>query len=149
MAAWAQRLRRLLPAVWLGGLACIGAIAAPASFAVLSRADAGRVNGRIFAIEAWVSIALALLLWGLERARARRAAAAGQGSVLSTEMVLLLGALLCTFLAAFGVQPLIEAARQGQAVPLGFGPLHGISVGLFGLKLLLVAALAWRAAAMR
>jgi hypothetical protein len=144
-----ERLRRLLPAVWLGLLGCIGAVAAPASFAVLARADAGRVNGRIFQIEAWVSIAAALLLWLLERARARRAAAAGQGSLLSTEMVLLLGALLCTFIAAFGVQPLIEAARQGRPVPLGFGPLHGLSVGLFGVKLLLVAALAWRAAAVR
>ena len=149
MAALAERLRRLLPGAWLGLLVCIGAIAAPASFAVLARADAGRVNGRIFAVEAWVSIALALLLWLLERARARRVAAAGQGSVLSAEMVLLLATLLCTFLAAFGVQPLIEAARQGQAVPLGFGPLHGISVGLFGVKLLLVATLAWRATAAR
>lgn len=147
MTAWAERLRRLLPAAWLGVLACIAAIAAPASFAVLARADAGRVNGRIFAIEAWVSIALALLLWLPERARARRAAAAGRGSVLSAEMVLLLGALLATFMAAFGVQPMIEAARGGQAMPLGFGALHAISVGLFGVKLLLVAVLAWRAAA--
>jgi hypothetical protein len=147
MAGLAERLRRLLPAAWLGLLACIAFVAAPASFAVIARADAGRVNGRIFQIEAWVSIGAALLLWLLERARARRAAAAGQGSVFSTEMVLLLGTLLATFAAAFGVQPMIEAARSGQAMPLGFGALHAISVGLFGLKLLLVAVLAWRAAA--
>ena len=39
------------------------------------------------------SLGLALLLWFLERARARRMAAAGRGSVLSTEMVLLLAVL--------------------------------------------------------
>ena len=149
MAAAFERLRRLLPAAWLGLLLCIGAVAAPASFAVLARAAAGRVNSRIFQVEAWVSIGAALLLWLLERARARRAAAAGQGSLLSTEMVLLLGALLCTLLAAFGLQPLIEAARQGKPVPLGFGALHGLSVGLFGVKLLLVAVLAWRGTAAR
>lgn len=140
-------MRRLLPAAWLGLLACIAFVAAPASFAVIGRADAGRLNGRIFQVEAWVSIGVALLLWWLERKRARGAAAAGRGSVLSTEMVLLLGALLATFVAAFGVQPMIEAARGGQAMPLGFGALHAISVALFGVKLLLVAVLAWRAAA--
>jgi len=149
VAALLERLRRLLPAAWLGVLGCIAAVAAPAAFAVLARADAGRVNGRIFQLEAWISIATALVLWLLERARARRAAAAGLGSLLSTEMVLLLATLLCTFIAAFGVQPLIEAAREGRPVPLGFGPLHGLSVGLFGVKLLLVAVLAWRAAAAR
>jgi hypothetical protein len=149
LPALADRSRRLLPAAWLGLLACIALVAAPASFAVLARADAGRVNGRIFQVEAWVSIGAALLLWLLERARARRAAAAGRGSVFSTEMVLLLGTLLATLLAAYGVQPMIEAARSGLPVPLGFGVLHAISVGLFGVKLLLVAALAWRAAAVQ
>jgi hypothetical protein len=147
VAALLERLRRLLPGAWLGLLVCIAVVAAPAGFAVLARADAGRVNGRIFQLEAWISIVAALLLWLLERARARRAAVSGQGSLLSTEMVVLLATLLCTFIAAFGLQPLIEAAREGRPVPLGFGPLHGLSVGLFGVKLLLVAALAWRATA--
>ena len=89
-----ERLRRLLPALWLGLLGCVAFIAAPAPFAVLAPIDAGRVNGRIFVQEAWTSVALALVLWLLERGRARRASAAGQGSVLSTEMVMLVGTLL-------------------------------------------------------
>lgn len=138
-----ERLRRLLPGAWLGLLLCVALVAAPAPFAVLPAADAGRVNGRIFLNEAWISIGVALLLWLLERGRARRASESGQGSLLSTEMVLLVGTLLCTFGGYFAVQPLLPAARTGQAA-LSFGQLHLLSVVLFGLKTLLVAALAWR-----
>ncbi len=139
-----ERLRRLLPAAWFGLLACVAFIAAPAPFAILANAaDAGRVNGRIFVLEAWTSVALALLLWLLERGRARRAAEAGQGSIFSTEMILLMGTLLCTLGGYFAVQPLLASARAGQTL-LSFGQLHLVSVSLFGVKLLLVAMLAWR-----
>ena len=146
MTARLERLRRLLPAAWLGALACLGLLVAPVPFARLPRAEAGALNGALFTREAWASIVLALLLWGLERARARRTASAGQGSVLSAEMVLLLGVLLCTAMAQFGVQPAMEAARAGQGA-WSFGALHGTSVALYGAKLLLVALLAWRATA--
>jgi hypothetical protein len=146
--ALAERLRRLLPASWLGLLLAVAFIAAPAPFAVLAPAEAGRVNARVFLHEAWVSVGLALLSWLLERGRARQLAAAGQGSVFSTEMVLLVGVLLCTFGGTFALQPMLEAARTGHA-GLSFGQLHALSVALFGLKLLLVATLAWRAAAPR
>ena len=69
---WVQRLRRLLPALWLGMLLCIAGIATPAPFALLERADAGKVAGRILAQEAWLSLLLALLLLVVERARARQ-----------------------------------------------------------------------------
>lgn len=138
-----ERLRRLLPAVWLGLVLCVAFIAAPAPFALLPAADAGRVNGRVFLHEAWVGIGLALLLWLVERARALRAVRAGHGSMLSTEMVLLVGVLLCTFGGYFAIQPLLPAARAGQTA-LSFGQLHALSVLLFGLKGVLIAALAWR-----
>ena len=149
MSALAERLRRLLPGVWLGLLLAIGALSAPASFALVARAEAGRLNAYLFVREGWVSVALALLLVLLERTRARRAAAAGRGSALSAELLLLLGTLVCTLAGAHGVQPLMEQARAGVPGAPGFGTLHAISVGLYGLKLLLVAALAWRAAAAR
>lgn len=145
LSAAAQRVRRLLPAAWLGLLVALAAIATPAPFAEVARDVAGRINGRMLQREAWASVGLALVLWWLERARARQAAARGQGSVLSTEMALLLATLLCTFIGYFAVQQLLPAARAGQG-PLSFGALHGISVGFYGVKLLLVAALAWRAA---
>jgi hypothetical protein len=145
--AAAERLRRLLPGAWLGLLLAIGALSAPASFALLPRGEAGRLNAHLFEREAWVAIVLALVLVVLERARARRAAEAGRGSVLSAELLLLMGTLACTLAGAFAVQPMMQAARAGAAGLPGFGTLHALSVGLYALKVLLVAALAWRATA--
>ncbi len=140
-----ERLRQLLPALWAGVLLCIAAIAAPAAFALLERADAGRLVGRLFAQEAWLSLVLAVVLLAIERGRARAAAAAGQGSVLSANMLLLLGTLFCTVAGYFALQPMMAAARAGQG-GLSFGQLHFISAGFFALKGLLVLAMAWRVA---
>ena len=141
-----QRLRILLPALWAGVLLCIALIAAPAGFATLPSADAGRVAGRMFMVEAYLSLALALMLFVLERGRARSAAAAGRGSVFSVELALLLGTLFCTVAGYFALQPMMQAARAGQG-SVSFATLHFVSAGFFGLKTLLVLALAWRAAA--
>jgi len=140
-----ERLRRLLPGLWAGVLLCIAGIATPAPFATLERADAGRVVAHIFLREAWLSLALAVLLLAIERARARRAAEMGRGSQFSTEMVLLLGVLFCTVAGYFGLQPLMAAARAGQG-GWSFGQLHAASLALFGLKGVLLLVLAWRGA---
>lgn len=137
-----ERVRRLLPGLWAGWLLCIALLATPAPFATLAQADAGRVVGRIFAVEAPVSLALGVLLLLLER---RRAAVAG-GSRFSTPMVLALLAIFCTVAGYYGLQPMMAAARAGQG-SWSFGQLHGASFALFGLKLLAVVALAWRQAA--
>ena len=141
----AERLRCLLPGLWAGVLLSIAAIAAPAVFAQLERADAGRVVGRIFVQEAWLSLALGALLLVIERARARRAAEAGTGSILSTEMLLVLGAVFCTVAGYFALQPMMPAARAGQG-PLSFGQLHVLSSAFYAFKVLLILMLAWRAA---
>jgi hypothetical protein len=137
------RFAALLAGLWAGLLLCIATIATPAPFATLAMADAGRVVGRIFAIEAYVSLALALVLFLLERAAARRRAAVGEGSAFSADLVLILGALFCTVLGYFALQPMMAAARAGQG-RWSFGALHAVSFALFGLKGLLVLALAWR-----
>jgi hypothetical protein len=139
-----ERLRRWLPGVWAGILLCLATLATPAIFATLERADAGRVVGRIFVQDAWMSLGLAALLLVIERVRARAAAAAGQGSVLSTEMLMLLGTVFCTVAGYFAIQPLMPAARAGQG-PVSFGQLHAASSVLFGIKLVLLVMLAWRA----
>lgn len=131
-----QRLRRLLPALWAGVLICIAALAAPAAFANLAAADAGRVVGHIFVREAWLSLALAALLLGLDRLH---------GAMGRTNVLLLWGTVACTLLGYFAIQPLMPAARVGQGV-LSFGQLHLISTLFYGLKTALVLVLAWRVA---
>ena len=57
-----QRFRIFLPALWAGLLLTVALIAAPAPFATLTTQDAGRVVNRIFAQEAYVSLAFAAVL---------------------------------------------------------------------------------------
>ena len=143
MPAFVWRGAALLAALWAGVLLCIGAIAAPAAFAVLPSADAGRVAGRLFSIEAHAGLAVAVVLFIVERRRARDAAEAGQGSVMSANLVILLGVLFCTAAGYFALQPMMAAARAGQSA-VSFGALHGVSSVFFVLKGLLVLVLAWR-----
>ncbi len=99
--------------------------------------------GRLFAQEANVSLALALLLFFVEQRRARQTAEQGRGSVLTAETLLLLGTLFCTVAGYFAVQPMMAAARIGEGV-WSFGALHAVSAAFYALKTLLVIALAWR-----
>jgi hypothetical protein len=140
-----QRIRVVLVALWLGLVVTLATVAAPTAFAVLERTLAGRVAGQMFRIEATVGLGLAMLLFLIERHTASQRAAAGQGSALSAEIVLVLGALFCTVLGYFALQPLMEAARAGQGA-YSFGMLHGVSSALFALKGLLLLALLWRSA---
>lgn len=137
------RVGAWLAGLWAGVLLCIAFVATPAPFATLSTADAGRVVGRIFAQEAYLSLVLALGLFAIVRRRARVAAEAGTGSVLDTNVMLVLGTVFCTVAGYFAVQPMLAAARAGQGA-LSFGTLHAVSLGLFALKTLLVMWLAWR-----
>jgi hypothetical protein len=131
-----QRVSQLLPGLWAGLLLCIAALAAPAAFAVLPTADAGRVVGHVFVREAWISLALAaLLLWGHRLPSGRRIGNAA----------LLWGTVACTLLGYFAAQALMPAARAGQGW-LSFGQLHLISTVFYGCKSLLVLLLAWRGA---
>jgi hypothetical protein len=144
-AALGERARRLLPAVWLGALLAIALIAAPSLFALLERAAAGRVAARLFALEAQASLVICVALGLIERRRASLRAAAGHGPRVSAELLLVLAALFCTIFGQFALQPMMAAARTGEG-RWSFGALHAASTGFYGLKVLLVAVLAWRAA---
>jgi hypothetical protein len=139
-----RRVVQVLPGVWLGVLLCLALLATPAGFALLSKADAGLLAGRLLMREAYLSLALGVLLLAVERVHARRAAVQGQGSQFSTGMVLALGTLLCTVVGYFVLQPMMVAARSGQG-GWTFGQLHAASGVMYGIKVLLVAAMAWRA----
>ena len=140
--AAATRFGGWLAGLWAGALLAIALLAAPAAFAVLPAADAGRVVARIFAREALASLALSALLFVIVRQRARAAAVRG-GSVVDADVLIVLGTLFCTIAGYYAVQPMMAAARAGQG-PLSFGALHGMSLAFFALKGLLVMTLAWR-----
>jgi hypothetical protein len=130
-----ERWRRLLPGLWLGWLLCVAVVATPAAFALLERAEAGRVAARVLAWEAHSALLFGAVLLALERVRAKRLADEGGSSQFSAGMALAAGALFCTVAGYFGL------------LQLSFGQLHAVSAGFYGVKVLLVAALAWRASA--
>jgi hypothetical protein len=138
-----KRVAALLAGLWAGALLCVAVSAAPAAFAVLPVADAGHYVGRLFAQDAYASIAFAVVLYMLVRRLARQAASEGRGSVVSAEVLYVLGALFCTVAGYFALLPMIEAARTGQG-SYSFAALHGASMALFALRTLLVVLLAWR-----
>lgn len=138
----AQRLRRLLPGLWLGLLLTVALIATPAPFATLLQADAARVVARVLANEAYASLVFGVLVLLLERRAARHSVEQG-GTQFNTGMVLALGALFCTVAGYFALQPLMGPARAGQG-PLSFGQLHALSAAFYLAKVGFVATLAWR-----
>ncbi len=124
-------------------LLAIGAMAAPAAFAVAAPDVAGRIAARLFMQEAYAGLAVAMVLFLLLRSQARVQSEQGRGSLFSIDMLLVLGALFLTVFGYFALQPMVQAARAGQG-GLSFGALHGISAGMFCLKGVLVLVLAWR-----
>ena len=137
------RLRALLAGLWAGQLLCVAALAAPNAFATLERAQAGAYVGRLFSLDATLSLALGLLLAMMARRLQREASPEGEGvRAMTPDLLLPLAALFCTAAGYNALQPMMEAARAGQGA-LSFGALHGISMLFFAAKTLAVLALAW------
>jgi hypothetical protein len=142
-AAALGRVGACLAGAWAGVMLALGAIAAPTLFQLLPRVDAGRIAGRLFALEATAGICIGavLVLVGLQLGRQR--AERGRGSRFGPELMLALAAVACIVAGHYALKPMLEAARAGQG-SLSFGTLHAVSSAFFALRLLLVAALAWR-----
>lgn len=138
----AARWATAIAAAWAGALLAIAFLAAPAAFATLPSADAGRVVSRLFAQEAALALAVALLLLFLEQRAARRRAEAGTGSVMSLATLLLLGTIFCTSAGYYAMLPLMAEARLGRG-DWSFAALHAVSLSFYALKTLLVVALVW------
>lgn len=143
-----HRVAAVLAGVWAGVVLAVAFIGTPAGFTLVPRDVAGKLAGFMLSREAYLSIAMSVVLFMVVRAEARSAARSKQGSVLSANVLLVMGALFCTVFGHFGIGSAMDAAREGKGA-LSFGALHGISVGVFGLKGLLVLALAWRLTAPR
>lgn len=140
-----SRLPTFLSGLWAGLLVTIGGVGAPAAFAIAAPGTAGRIAGRMFAQEAYLSLVFATLLFLLLRKQVR----AGPGSVFNANLLLVLAALFCTVSGYFALQPMLAAAKAGQETGLSFAMLHGMSAGLYVLKAALVWVLAWRLTACR
>ena len=139
-----HRMSSCLSGAWLGVLLCIAFLAAPAAFAALGREMAGVLVGKLFEREAALSLVVSVLfVMALRRLTEHESGPSLQALATDARLWAVLGAMLCTLLGYYALQPLMEAARAGQG-GFSFGALHGISVGLFGLKILLVTLLAWR-----
>ncbi|MEL4178896.1 DUF4149 domain-containing protein [Roseateles sp. PN1] len=134
-----SRSRVLLAALWGGLLLAVAMVAAPSAFDALERAQAGLVVAKLFEKEAAISLAAAMLLMLMERRMARD----GGGPALSANFFLPAGALFCTVAGYYALQPMMAAAKAGQGT-WSFMALHSVSLGFYGLKTLLVLALAWR-----
>ena len=138
-----RRVAAWLAGLWAGVLCGIGLIGAPAGFATTVAETAGRVAGRMFMQEAYLSLLLAILLFLMLRKMAAASAQGGTGSVFDANMLLALGAIFCTVAGYFALQPMMAAARAGEGA-LSFGTLHGISASFYMIKAVLVSVLAWR-----
>jgi hypothetical protein len=88
---------------------------------------------------------LGVLILVIERRDAFARHLAKGVSQFSLEMTLAIGALFCTVAGYYGLEPMMEQARSGGATALTFMQLHAISLAFFGVKGLLVLALAWKA----
>ena len=132
-----------LAGAWVGLMAGVGFVAAPALFATLPRGDAGLVAAQLFKVDATIGICVGAVLLVLCLHLARVDSPNGVSSRFSTEMLLVLGALFAIVAGHYAIQPMIEPARRGEAGP-SFAVLHGVASAFFLVKFSAVSALAWR-----
>jgi len=140
-----DRLRRLLPGLWCGVLLAIALIATPAASGALEGSAFGALARAIFAREAPTSLVLGMLILMLERRAGLARHEATGASQFSAGMVLAIGALFCTVAGYYALEPMMAQARSGGPSALTFMQWHAASLAFFGVKGLLVLALAWKA----
>lgn len=141
----AQRIRLTLLSLWLGAMAFFTTSVAQAAFAVLpTRRMAGDLVSPVLTHLEYVGLAMsAILLLLLLLARE------GRQKIWFIEFGVYLITLIATFIARFIVAAKIHNIRASLGDTLDtlaatdptriwFGQLHGISVGLMGLDMILV-----------
>ncbi|NNM64962.1 MAG: DUF4149 domain-containing protein [Burkholderiales bacterium] len=129
------RLRFLLAALWLGGLAAVGLIGAPTAFAIVpDKMVAAMVASRMFYLMTLAALMLGLALALLERRHAKPLSAA-------KPFFLVLGGIFFAVLGEFGVVPnLIQAAVNHAA---NAGSWHAAASLVYLLQAVCVSAYAW------
>ncbi len=148
----------LLSAIWIGGLAILGGVAAPTVFAVLQSHDpvAGRtLAGELFGAMLWkfqqilwATGALQCLLLGV------RAALGPRPRRVKLQLLVLIGMLAASSYSAIVITPQIDAIRSSSTTTIAsladtdpvkreFGMLHGASNGLLALAFAGALTLFW------
>lgn len=137
-----NKVRALLASAWLGQLLCVALMAAPNAFATLARPEAGMYVGRLFLLDARVTLVMGVVMLLIEQRLQR---ASHEGRIVFSRMLVL--PMLAVFLAVLGFDALgtmMEQAKLGQG-PVSFAWLHGLSMACFAAKIAVVAILAWGA----
>jgi hypothetical protein len=141
-----SRARLLIVTLWVGSLWTIGYLVAPTLFATLpDTVLAGTIAGGLFRIEAWLSVACAMLLIVLSRVPVDVFGARQR----VVPMSLVIAMLACTLIGYFALQPFMAELRAA-AGPGGvmasdakarFGMLHGVASATYLIQSLLGVAL--------
>jgi len=134
------RLLLLVATLWVGSLWTVGYIVAPTLFATLAdRKLAGTIAGALFRVEAWLSLACALVI--LTAIFCCKEMAAAQRKAL---LRLIFAMLVCTLIMQFGLQPAMASLRTAAAaggmtldVKTYFGVLHGVAALVFFIQSML------------
>jgi hypothetical protein len=145
MPMFAARARLLIVTLWVGSIWTIGYLVAPTLFATLpDRVLAGSIAGALFRVEAWVSVACAVLLIVLSGVPKDKFGDRKR----DVSVGLVVAMLACTLVGYFGLQPFMaelrEAAKGGAMdsdAKMRFGILHGISSAIYLVQSLLGVAL--------
>jgi len=144
MSRLVPNLRLLLAALWAGSVWAVSYLAAPSAFAVLDSTQAGNVVAVMLTREAWLAIALAVLL-ALLMARSTDLDAKRRRWL----WICIGGMLACSLAVYLGLQPAMAAIREA-AGPSGvraspqwgtFAALHGVSQLLYLIETVLGAVL--------
>jgi hypothetical protein len=134
---WLELCSTFLVTLWAGSLWTVCGIVAPQLFATLpERRLAGMMAGRLFHIETWLGVVVAIALIAIMVARK---ALATSRAVLWL-IVVTAGAPLASELF---LGPLMRAARAANDMGR-FGMLHGISSVLFFTACVSALALVWK-----
>jgi hypothetical protein len=145
----AARAQLLIVTLWVGSLWTIGYLVAPTLFATLSdKMLAGTIAGKLFRIEAWLSVVCAIIMIILIKIGAQKE----NPKIYRRLLWLVLGMLACTLVGYFGLQPFMAALREtaGAGVVLEgdarmqFGILHGVASALYLIQSLLGVVLVWK-----
>lgn len=140
---WPGRLAAWIVAVWAGCLLALSAGVAPVAFQIFPREVAGAFMGRLFALEAPASCAVAVLALILYRQGRARLHSEGSAGGLDGAVLMLAGVIFCTVAGYYGLQPVMAQSRSGSG-PMSFAAAHGLSMAFFAARMALLGMAAWR-----